>query len=1095
MNNIKNIVKLMHDCFDADKRQQSFWNIFSKTYQHQLLLTGEDELFSKKGLGFGYGVTAHYAGVLRKTLTTYKREKELLCSSFFLIGKIKNETVSKTICAPIVCFNAKLDKVSTGRKSVADFISIDKDQPLINIDVIQQIIGGDIADFPSDIFFEEINNDALKKVSDWFGKYPEIFDTSSLQEFPKLFNSEKINNIKQLATDKIFVVPAAAFLVVKKSFLSRGVLHELEKISISEKLLLSLKSFFEPEKGFFKDEGIAPIPATLSDAQKQVIQNSKNYSLSTVIGPPGTGKSYTIAALALEYFMNNKSVLIVSNTEQSISVIEQKLIQSFSVDSKALIRCGDGQYHNKLKAHIDEILNTKDFAAVQPKDDVHKIASIVHGLEKRFVQKCEKTHSHSEFIYKTKGKPKGIIDRIRLAFIDRYYRNNGHLKEDLDQILDQNIKLEEACVAHINYNWQKRISNALRKNRKQLSNFLVAIRARSSSKQNKFFDETDFNKLLEVLPIWLVSLSNLHRVLPLKSDLFDLVIFDEATQCNIASSIPAIVRAKKAVIVGDPKQLRHFSFLSRDLQNHIFQQYPFSGIPAQLNYRDESILDTAQQLLVDNNAISYLDEHFRSHPKIIGYSNNCFYDNRLKIMTQKPNVADSTPIEVSYLPDGICKKGVNRVEANNIIQRLSSIIEEQKDETIEAKTTIGVIALFTNQADYLESLVMNNLSEEQLAEHQILVGTAYSFQGEERDIMLISCCVDKDSSASNYQYMNRDDSFNVGITRARNKQILFTSATNEQLLQRSHLAKYLKYCEEVASEQKPKTYADAFQADLCNELKKYNIDIKLQFEVASIPVDIVAMHKGTVIGIDLIGFPGELSDFITLQSFKLLGRAQLSVMPISYSEWELNREKVLETILSTLNVKKEDHKSLRQPKIFGNEKAIQFTYLKENERMLSSLADELDLLDKEQDINFINNLQNSYINLISIAHIKLNPTSLSFQRFRSLAISIFEQCIQNINSIIIATKQIYLCQGAGLDSHEPENDDNDLQKVREENELLISEAQQQIIKYSNENLMLLTKMNQLSAELSKPSLSETDLSPLISEIDRHIQIAGEFSEL
>ena len=1084
----------MHDCLEADKRQQSFWNIYSKTYQHLLILDGEEQLLSGKSQG--HCIPTKPASTIRKTLTTYKREKELLYSSFFLIGQIKNETVTKKICAPIVCFNGELGKLDRGGKNFVDSIAIDKDQPLINLDVIQQITEDDTTDFPAEIFFEELTSSAVDKLSNWFERYPEIFDTSHLKKFPALFDNEQIKQIVEEKANKIAVIPASAFLVIRKSFLSRGVLYELDKIAQNDELLSSLKTFFEPEKSFFNDDDIAPIPATLSDAQKNVIHNSKNYSVSTVIGPPGTGKSYTIAALALEYFMNNKSVLIVSNTEQSISVIEQKLIQEFSIDTKALIRCGDGQYHNKLKSHIEEILKRKDYSATDPKDNVHKLSSLVDKLEQKFVQKCHKTHAHSEFLSNIGVKPKGIIDKIRFALIKRYYQKNCHLKDDLDLILTQNNKLEETCVSYINYTWQKRLSNALRKRRKHLSNFLVAIKARSSSKQSKFFEETDFEELLEVMPIWLVSLSNIHRVLPLENNLFDLVIFDEATQCNIASSLPAIVRAKKTVVVGDPKQLRHFSFLSRELQDHISQQYPFTGIPTELNYRDESILDTAQQLLVDNSAIAYLDEHFRSHPHIIGYSNDRFYENRLKVMTQKPNNANSHPIEICCDTDGNCNKGVNKVEASRLVDRLISIIEEQIDISPERKSSIGVLALFSNQADYLETIIMKKLNEHQLEQHQIRVGTSYSFQGEERDIMLVSCCVDSSSSASNYQYINRDDSFNVGITRARNKQILFTSAQQEQLLQRSHLAKYIDYCAVIANEQKPKNYTDSFQAELCDELKKYNIDIKLEFEVASIPVDIVATHKENVIGIDLIGFPGELSDFITLQSFKLLGRARLSVMPVSYSEWLLNRDKVLDDILTTLNADKDVNKSTYQQKTYDSRKDIRFTYLLEKERIISGLIEELELLERPHDLEFIINLQDSYRNLITIAHSNLDPESISFQRFRGLAINIFEQCLENISTVITAAKHLNLYNNSSLNSYQPENDDaNYIQKLKQDNELLIKDADKQITQSINDSLLLLTKMNQLATELAKPSISENELTPLIHEIDRHIEIAGEFSKL
>ncbi|THB65614.1 MAG: hypothetical protein D6B27_08270 [Gammaproteobacteria bacterium] len=1072
MDNLKNIVNLMHDCFEADKRQQSFWNVFSKNYQHLKFLDDDEKLLTRSSSA--PIVPANYASAVSKTLLTYKREKELLYSSFLLIGQVKNDSFTKKICAPLACYNTVIYTQTKGKNQISHAVNIDYNQPLLNLDVLQQIIEDDISTFPTDIFYRKFNSDSLPLLKKWFCNFPHTFDTSFLDSFPALLSRENITKIMEQNSGKIFVVPAAALLVVKKSFLSQGVLYELEQIAEDKTLLESLKSLFAPSKSFFADYNTAPIPAILSDSQKRIIHNSKNYTLSTVIGPPGTGKSYTIAALALEYFMNQKSVLIVSNTEQSISVIEQKLIEQFSLNPKALIRCGDGSHHKKLKNNIESILKKTRWDINDPAKKVNKAADNIKILEENFSKKCQKFFNHSRLVHKSENVSVGIVDKIRLALLKRSQRKSVSLKQDLDKIQAQQQELEKSCIDYINFKWQQRVANTVKKNRKHLSNFLIAIKARSSSKQEKFFEETDFDVLLNVMPIWLVSLSNLHRVLPLQNNLFDLVIFDEATQCNIASALPAIVRAERAVIVGDPKQLRHFSFLSNELQSHLFQQYPFSDIPAELNYRNESILDVAQQLLADNDSISYLDEHFRSHPQIIGYSNNNFYNSLLKIMTQKPFSDNERAIEINYGSEGVLKKGVNKPEAERLLYKLLSITKSQKDMDYNIKSSIGILALFSNQADYLESKIMKILSEEELDAHKIRVGTAYSFQGEERDIMLISCCVDSNCTASNYQYINRDDSFNVAITRARDKQILFTSATKKELLPNSHLATYVKYCEKILCATNISTYSDAFQKDLCNELKKYGIEIRLQFEVASIPVDIVANHNGSAIGIDLIGFPGEMENYISLQSIKLLGRAKLMVIPISYNEWILNRKQVLNEILSLFACKPEPCSAA----IYNPNKKVSFSFLEQIQKRISYTVEELELLLLSNQLKFLENLQKSYCNLISVAHNELQPESISFQRFRSIAISIFEQCLENIHSIISSTKQINIFSDSIKDS-----------------ELLISEAKSLIDKLNDENSILLSKMNQIAAELSKQNLSDNGFDMLANEIDRHIEIAREFKNL
>jgi superfamily I DNA and/or RNA helicase len=69
-------------------------------------------------------------------------------------------------------------------------------------------------------------------------------------------------------------------------------------------------------------------------------------------------------------------------------------------------------------------------------------------------------------------------------------------------------------------------------------------------------------QVANVMPGWAVtSLSAKGRV-PFESGLFDLVVIDEASQCDIASVLPLLFRAKRAVIIGDPQQLRHISRLT-----------------------------------------------------------------------------------------------------------------------------------------------------------------------------------------------------------------------------------------------------------------------------------------------------------------------------------------------------------------------------------------------------------------------------------------------------------------------------------------------------------------------------------------------------
>src|SRR5690606_23189897 len=101
-----------------------------------------------------------------------------------------------------------------------------------------------------------------------------------------------------------------------------------------------------------------------------------------------------------------------------------------------------------------------------------------------------------------------------------------------------------------------------------------------------------------------------------------------------------------AVVVGDPKQLRHFSFLARDRQQALAIQHGVSGAPLDLDYRERSLLDYALDAVASQEAVAFLDEHFRSHPALIRFSNAEFYSDRLKVLTRLDNRESDQPLRL-----------------------------------------------------------------------------------------------------------------------------------------------------------------------------------------------------------------------------------------------------------------------------------------------------------------------------------------------------------------------------------------------------------------------------------------------------------------
>ncbi|MCL5942626.1 MAG: hypothetical protein M1325_03770, partial [Actinobacteria bacterium] len=148
-----------------------------------------------------------------------------------------------------------------------------------------------------------------------------------------------------------------------------------------------------------------------------------------------------------------------------------------------------------------------------------------------------------------------------------------------------------------------------------------------------------FPTVTRAVPLWSVTNLSVGGTFPLSAGLFDLVVIDEASQCDIPSAIPLLFRAKRAMIIGDPNQLRHISRLPRlrdrqlqhvhGLENAADQPYTFGA---------NSLFDLASAV-AGGLKIAELTEHFRSHEAIVRFSNERWYGGRLQVYTDYAKLA------------------------------------------------------------------------------------------------------------------------------------------------------------------------------------------------------------------------------------------------------------------------------------------------------------------------------------------------------------------------------------------------------------------------------------------------------------------------
>lgn len=352
----------------------------------------------------------------------------------------------------------------------------------------------------------------------------------------------------------------------------------------------------------------------------------------------------------------------------------------------------------------------------------------------------------------------------------------------------------------------------------------------------------DFDLFTSFFPVVLVNPVVCSSIMPLKEGLFDIVIFDEASQLRLEDTIPALIRGNYKIISGDRHQMPPSSYFSIDS--------PIST--KNEDQSDEESLDlgglkddqaNSESLLEygDNNEFTNiaLDFHYRSkHPYLIDFSNAAFYGSKLVPM---PNKFNYKPIRFLHV-DGIYKNRSNELEAKSVVNILFKHLKPFKDGRFPS---VGVATLNINQRNLIKDSIKEHLqfhpddqsTYDQIEEAGFFVKNLENVQGDEKDIIIISTTFGRDENdffRQNFGPLNQSKGYrllNVIISRAKYKLFVCTSIPKKyymnypiELNQNGNNGKgifyaYLAYAESIEEEN------DSQRLKILNELSEDNEDI------------------------------------------------------------------------------------------------------------------------------------------------------------------------------------------------------------------------------------------------------------------------------
>ena len=532
----------------------------------------------------------------------------------------------------------------------------------------------------------------------------------------------------------------------------------------------------------------------LDKSQREAVETALNSDMTAILGGPGTGKSTVISNIASSYLLNGKSVLIASKLDNAVDVVTDRLdFVMYHTSFKGVMRTGNKESRQELADHITEFAHglryPKSKFPVYNKgaiDDLNKYSEIK--------QKFKESEKLSEELFNEyrnivgKSFIDNIKSRVAHSKANKQLAKTNKIKEELSAFSDEDTL---GLNAIRQYMYDKYLSE--RDNLVLRQKLISVAKMMKAGHTGNVEYNGHFKTLLQVFPCWATTTNYVSDSIPCVAGLFDLVIIDEASQCDIASCLPLLFRAKRAVIVGDNNQLKFISFM-RNVANTSFKAKNHLKLSYYdvLDYRENSMYDFAQFFTTARPCI--LKKNYRSYANIFHFSGKKFYGNNImSVRTSSPEKINDTLTPVLGLAklDDVkvssTKQG-NLAEAKAIINKIKAIIKSENNEN----TSIGVVSPFRGQVELLQDMISKQFTTDEIKQHGIKVGTAHTFQGDEKDVMLISWVVTPTSPRQNHTFINNKNLFNVAITRACNSCISYTSVDTEDIPD-GLLKEYLEY--------------------------------------------------------------------------------------------------------------------------------------------------------------------------------------------------------------------------------------------------------------------------------------------------------------
>lgn len=563
---------------------------------------------------------------------------------------------------------------------------------------------------------------------------------------------------------------------------------------------------------------IYPFGVNLS--QKQAVDNALRAKISFIEGPPGTGKTQTILNIIANAVIRGKSVAVVSGNNSATANVYDKL-QKYGMGFLAA-QLGNADNKNRF---FEQTALVPDLSRWAKEQDIHRLNAMLADLEIKMKQRnrlaellaeqdaLQKEKLHFDDYYSAlaihssspifseklppqkilnfaeeyellflKGKKISFFKKIALRFTYKLKKINFSVGSKEISAHCQRIFYERQLKALANecrqlkselsdFDFEKRLKEyadlSMRFFQNQLYEKYRDRKRRNYAATDLFFHPKEF---IGDFPVVLSTTYSLSSCLaPTFS--YDYVIVDESSQVDLATGALALSCAKRAVIVGDLKQLPNVVTAEQKEQTaSIFSQYK---IPNAYRFHDHSLLSSMIELFPEAPKV-LLREHYRCHPEIIGFCNQMFYDHELIIMTDA-RATDKTMAVYRTAAGNLARGHINKRQIEVIAKE---VIEEQNLNLWD--NSVGIVTPYRAQAELLQK---------QFEGTTVKAETVDKFQGQERSVMILST-VDNEIG----EFVADPNRLNVAVSRAKDKFIVVTDGNDNDKDSPIHeLIEYIRY--------------------------------------------------------------------------------------------------------------------------------------------------------------------------------------------------------------------------------------------------------------------------------------------------------------